>query len=386
VRRLAVEAGLPAASAEAGIDATVATWTPRAWRALAARELTGPEGRRHAARGGHRQGDVPAAAFGATAGVVPHVLGGSLPGPNLLPVFFTLLAGGAPLVRAGRRAPSLAALGLASVAAVDPELGIRGAVCRWSRERGDLLRALFEGAPVASVTGGDAAVAAVRDTLPSGTRLLAHAHRVSAAAAGSAGLSRDADLEAAARRIARDVTLHDQQGCLSPVGVLAVGGGAARAEALALALAAELARLERRRPRAQPEPHEAAALRTFHDAFAAGGRRRGATRVLAGEGLSWIVGLLRFGERPPPSPLLRSVWVLPVANAAAAERALEPWRGRLAGLGVHGTSSERRSLRAAGRALGARWLPRAGSLQSPPLAWRRDGIRPVADLLTPAGP
>jgi hypothetical protein len=356
VRGLVLETGVSAPSAEAGLDATLAAWTPRAWSALARRELAGRPG--------------------ARAGVVPHVLGGALPGPNLLPLFLTLLAGGAPLARAGRRAPSLAALGLASVAAVDPDLGSRGAVCRWPREREDLLRALFAGAAVGSVTGGDAAVGAVRARVPRGTRLLVHPARTSVAAAGAAALA-GSGVRRAARRIARDVTLHDQAGCLSPVGVLVLGPGVAAADALAASLAAELDRAERRRPRLRPDAAEAAALRAFHDAFAAAGRGR----VHAGEGLAWIVGRLGPGEPPPPSPLLRSVWVLPVRDRAAAERALAPWRGRLAGLGVHGTAAERRTLRELGRALGARWLPRAGRLQSPPLAWRADGVRPLADLL-----
>ncbi|HEY7530368.1 MAG TPA: acyl-CoA reductase [Gemmatimonadota bacterium] len=358
VARLGSEAGLSPASAEAGLDATLVAWTPRAWRTLAEREVAGG---------------------GAPPGVVPHVLAGALPGPALLPLFFTLLAGGAPMARAGRRAPSLPALGLASVAAVDPELGARGAVCRWPRGRADLLAALFEDAAVGSATGGDAAVAAVRAHVPTGVRLLAHPSRTSVAAVAAGALARDRDVGGAARRLARDVTLHDQAGCLSPVGVLVVGGGASAAERLAAALARELERTERRRPRLRPDPDEAAALRAFHDSFAAAGRRR----VHAGEGLAWVVGRLAPGERPPASPLLRSVWVLPVPDAAGAERALAAWRGRLAGFGVLGTPSERSALRAVGRALGASWLPRAGRLQSPPLAWRADGIRPVADLLGP---
>jgi hypothetical protein len=361
LRALAREAGYAPSTAAAGLDATFCPWTLAAWRELARRELgqASPRG----------------------PGVVPHVLGGSLPGPNLLPLFFTLLVGGAPVARAGRRIPSFPALALASVAAVDPALGDLAAICRWPRARADLTRALFEGARVGSVTGGDRAVAEVRALAGPGTRLLTHPHKVSFAYLGAGAVASPAAAAGTAARLARDVALHDQQGCLSPVGVLVAAAGNSRLEAFARALAAALEERERTWPRARPAVREAAAIRAFHDAFVLAGEREGRPRVFAGGGLAWVVGAVAAGELPPASPLFRCVWVGSVGGAPEALRLLARWRGATAAVGFRGSSAEREGARVLARELGASRLCPLGRMQSPPLAWRQDGARPLRAFL-----
>ena len=361
IRSLSREAGFAPATAAAGLDATFRPWTPAAWRALALRELAGRE---------H-----------ARAGVVPHVLAGSLPAPNLLPLFLTLLAGGAPIARSGRRLPGFAAVALASVAAVEPRLGRLGAVCRWPRERADLTRALFDGARRGTVTGGDEAVAALGGLAPGVTGLVRHPHRASFALVARSAAACEAAARRTAARLARDVALHDQQGCLSPVGVLVEAADPDSLGRLARALARSLDAHERRWPRSRPLLAEAAAVRSFPDAFALTESRH-PVPVLAGPSLGWVIGTLAPGERPPRrSPLFRCVWVASVAGAAEALRLLAPWRGATAALGFRGAADERRLARAVALGLRASRLCAVGRMQSPPLAWRQDGVRPLRALL-----
>jgi hypothetical protein len=363
VSSLVEEAGLAPATAAAGFDASLRAWSPGAWRALAAR-LPGIDG----------VGREP------WVGVVPHILGSALPAPHVLPIFFTLLAGGAALARVGRHAPSLPAIAVAALADVDPRLALRAAVRRWPRDRADLTRALFDGARVGTATGGDAAAAAIRSLVGRDTRLLAHPHRVSFAYVGASALVARAGTSAA-ERLAEDVALHDQQGCLSPVGALVEGG---RRAALRFAdqLAAGLADRQGVWPRAALDPAAALSVRAFHDAFAVVAAERRDARVLAGDGLAWVVGVPGAGGGPPPfAPLGRCLWVAAVTGAAQARRTVGRWRGATASLGVAGNASERRGARALANWLGAWRLAPVGRMQSPPLAWRQDGARPLLDLL-----
>lgn len=383
LRSLVEEGGFAPRTAAAGLDASLRAWTPSSWTELARRELNGRPAR--------------------PIGVVPMVLGSALPGPNVLSPFFALLAGGAALVRPGRHVPRLPALALASLAAIDPDLAACAAVVRWPRERADLTRTLFEGAPVASATGSDEAVGAIRSLLAPGTRLLAHPHRVSFAYVGA---SAAADLPRAgetARLLARDIALHDQLGCLSPVGVLVEQGTPGAPAVIAGALARELARLEREWPRSTPSPAEALAIRSFHDVLAlpandgfalpgngsewgaplgteGDGLRRGA-RVAAGEGLAWVVGLLSATEPVPAPPLFRCVWVGAVGPGSEPVHRLEAWRAATAAIGFRGSLEELARARRLARELSARRVCALGRMQSPPLWWRPDGIHPVRDLL-----
>jgi hypothetical protein len=362
------EGGYAPSTAEAGLDASLRRWGPGAWRSLAAR-LPDSEGRGGDAR------------EGVEVGVVPHVLGSALPGPNLLPILFTLLAGGAPLVRVGRHVPTLPAAALASLARVEPRLASRAAVCRWPRERAELTRALFAGARVGSATGSDGATTAVASLIETGTRLLAHPHRVSFAYLGAAATASPEGRRLAARRLAVDVSLHDQQGCLSPVGVLMEGRAAAAPLELAESLAEALAERERLWPSGERDVAGALAVRSFHDEIALRAARGGGTRVFSGERLSWVVAAIGGGGVPSRAPLHRCVWVRGVRGPSEALGLLGRWRGATAALGVAGDAPLRNRARALARALGATRVVPLGRMQSPTLAWRQDDLHPLLDLL-----
>jgi hypothetical protein len=232
---------------------------------------------------------------------------------------------------------------------------------------------------VGSATGSDAAAAAVASLIGPGTRLLAHPHRVSFALVGDGALGTAAARARLAERLAADVSLHDQQGCLSPVGVV-VEGRSTTAAAFAEDLAEALAACERLRPRAALGPGAALAVRAFHDDLALR-QAEGGARVLAGERLAWVVASLEHGSLPTSAPLHRCVWVRAVEGPGEPGRLLARWRGKTASLGVAGDAGLRRRGRSLAASLGATRVVPVGRMQSPPLSWRQDGAHPVLDLL-----
>jgi hypothetical protein len=277
--------------------------------------------------------------------------------------------------------PSLPVAALRSLAAVDSRLARRAVVCRWPHERADLTRALFAGARVGSATGSDGATTAVGSLIEPGTRLLTHTHRVSFAYVSEDAAAGPEDRRRLARRLAIDISLHDQQGCLSPVGILVDGRAALAADDLAEALAAALAERQRLWPAQPADLGGALAVRDFHDAIVLGAAEGRGGRILAGERLCWAVGVIGRGGVPARSPLHRCVWVRAVRGPSEAERLLGCWRGATAALGIAGDALFRRRARSLARALGATRLAALGRMQSPPLAWRQDGLDPLLDLL-----
>ena len=115
-------------------------------------------------------------------------------------------------------------------------------------------------AEAVTATGGLAAVRDLARRVPVGVPLVAYGHTLGVAVVGreALALTRYADT---ARRVARDVSHYDQQGCLSPHAVLVETGGAVDLATFAAALAAELERYERVRPRAPLSLAESAAVR-----------------------------------------------------------------------------------------------------------------------------
>jgi hypothetical protein len=157
------------------------------------------------------------------------------------------------------------------------------------------------------VYGGAAAIEQVRERARSGVSVRAHGPGL-----GVAFVTRAADPAGAAPRLAEDVVVFDQRGCLSPRVVL-VEGGAPRAESFAEALHTSLGEWAVRVPRGSLAEEERADARRWQESLAFAGR--------TWSGSQHAVGL---GDRLLVPPTGRHVQVVPVAGARRASELLAP--------------------------------------------------------------
>lgn len=155
-------------------------------------------------------------------------------------------------VKASRRDPTLARIFVR-------ELGRRAVAIT---EEGSLPEGLGTGDEV-HVYGSNVAIAAVESGLPAGVACWSHGPGF-----GIAVVSAEADIEEAARDLARDVVPFDQRGCLSPR-VAFVGGGSERVETFARALHEALTNLATRVPRGEIFDDERAGLARVRATFEA---------------------------------------------------------------------------------------------------------------------
>jgi len=195
-----------------------------------------------------------------------------------------------------------------------------------------------------------------------GERLRGFGHRVSVAIVPRGGMA----IPEVARRLAVDVALWDQEGCLSPH--VALVEGSDRAASLAEALASELDRLAGALPRGRMDvPRKAAIRRALSQAESRGMgapgaapttfRARDAHVILSGD------GALR------PSPLGRTASVVAVPDLATAFDRLGAWRGRLQSVGVAAPPSALAPFRAPAEALDATRVCVVGRMQEPGPGW-----------------
>jgi hypothetical protein len=366
--RKRLEAELPGATGftpenvREGLARGLAAWRGEALLALARAELGDPS-RQDGAHASMLSG------FDTTA----VVLAGSIPQPSLLALLAPLALRSPVLVKPASRDPVTASLVAESIAEVDPELGRCIAIARFGSQDLDCLRALLAADCVAA-TGSDASIAALAALVLPPRRLVASGHRLSVAVLGPESL-RGAPLDAAAGALALDVALWDQQGCLSPLAVYAVGGDGDAPDRLAEALSRALVALELRLPRGAPDAASGARFR--HECEGA------ELRAAAGSGVRLLGGVadrhavVREADAAPrPAPLNRFLRVHPVENPERLLSALRPFSAHLAGVAIAGFGASRDGVVRGLADLGASRLCRPGELQSPPLAWRHEG-RPV---------
>lgn len=345
-----------------GLARGLAPFRGEAWLALVRAELGDPA-RLDAAQGSMLSG------FDATA----VVLAGSIPQPTLLALLSPLALRSPVLAKPASRDPVTAGLVAESIAEVDPELGRCIAIARFGSGDEACLRALLEADCVAA-TGSDASIAALAARVLPKQRLIASGHRLSLAALGPEALRGDA-LAAAAEAIALDAALWDQQGCLSPLVVYAVGSDREAPDRLAEALARALASLERRLPRGQLEAAAAAAFRQECDGAELRAAAGGGVRLLGGPAQRYAV-VREADSAPRPAPLNRFLRVSPVENPEEMLASIRPLAAHLAGVALAGFGRDLDRVARGLADLGASRLCPPGELQSPPLAWHHEG-RPV---------
>jgi hypothetical protein len=341
VGRIARNLGFSRALLEESIDALVRPFTRRALDALAAR-------------------------VGRVREVFGFIMPGNVPGAGMHELVLALSAGGGALVKAASAEPCFFAAFAATLSEIAPEVGARLGVFTWERTRADLNQGLAEATDRVVAFGDDRTIDAIRTR---GT-VIGFASRLSGAFIGRDALSEER-LGPVASALARDVTLFEQQGCLSPHHVFVEGESAEAASMFASRLADALGEFARRLPPPRRLGIEAgAAIRREREI--ARWRAIGGEDVTLWEGraLGWTV-IFDAGAPCAASPGYRTVRVSAVRSLAELAERLEPARGRLEAFAL----SEPSDAAAAGlvRALGVTYVCPLGEMQSPPLDWPHGG-------------
>lgn len=311
-----------------------------------------------------------------------HIYAGTVPTVPVLGIVCALLLKSPVLVKPSAHDPLVPALFARTLAAVEPRLGAALAVLPWRGGDVEVEQAALDGAGAVVVHGADATVEMWRLRTPVTARFSGHGHRISVAAVAREALAATA-AEETARRLAWNVALFDQRGCLSPRLTVVERGGDLPPEAFAALLAGELATLEAKLPRGVVEPVEAARIQAARAtaAFRAA-LGRPVTLHASPSSTLWTV-LCDATGAVEPSPTGRFAALVPVD---ALDECLP---NLLAGLpvstlGLAAPQERRASLATLAAAHVTRICP-LGRMGEPPITWRQDGLPVLGGLVTWVG-
>ncbi len=309
-----------------------------------------------------------AASLKPRAAVAGFIMAGNVAGAGIHEVVLALLAGRAIIIKTASTEPDFFSAIAATLAEVDADVACRLAVLNWSRADRERTAKLAACVDLLVAYGDDSTIAA----LPKPSQFKGFGSRVSGVviALGETGHVPRGEIAA---QIARDATLYEQLGCLSPHHVFVVGASSHAACKFSRAIAAELAR----HAQILPAPNAIA----LQDAVAVRRVREIARwRAISGEPvelhegprLDWTVVFDR-DARFTISPGYRTLFV----SAAAAPRDLEERLGAVAplieSLAIAGAEPLLSQLRALAEQLGVPLIAAPGAMQSPPLDWRHGG-------------
>jgi hypothetical protein len=287
-------------------------------------------------------------------------LASNLPGLGAQVVLPALLAGVPLLLRSSRREPYFVVALLQALAERIPQLGDAMAALTFSPDEEAPFLAAWRHAARVLAFGTSQSIRALQSLL--GPRVVGFGPKLSLAI-----LTEPFDPVSVARRLARDVSLFDQRGCLSIQAVYAVAPYPKvqeLAEALAWALELEALRLP-----PGPAPKEA---------WIPVQQLRLTAQALGG----WVAPmppeagtvLLQPSLRLRPGPGFRTVMVYAVKRTEALLSLFQPWKGKLQGAALEG--SEAWSLQAKLKELGFSRFAAPGSLQHTTATWHNGGFHP----------
>ena len=298
--------------------------------------------------------------------VILHVLPGNLPGLAAIPAALSLAVGSTALLKPGRGDRIFPELFRASLAARDPHLAACLAAPYWPGGDRACEDIALTAADLVVAAGDDATIADLAGRTRG--RFIGHGHRISFAVVTAA---RAAD-PASAATLALDTALWDQRGCLSPQ-LCFVEGDRDAATAFASRVAAELVLLAETLPPARLELGDRLAIRRLRDEseWATFDGERATVFAAPDEAAGTVVVEPRPALRP--SPLGRSLRVMPIASCDVLDGLLAPRRGVLEGAGLAAEPARWAPLAARLEASGVHLVSRLGAMQRPPLDWRQGG-------------
>jgi hypothetical protein len=312
-------------------------------------------------------------------GLTALVFSGNVPGVPALSLASALLLKSPCLAKAAHDEPVFPALFAQALAKVDADLGRAVVALNWRGGDDDIEAALLRGAHALVVYGSDSTLDSLRRRTPSSTMFIGYGHKLSFAVVGREAQAADR-IATTARLAARDVSMFDQQGCLSPH-LIYVEGDCDAALAFAQVLSGELARFEAEVPRGRLSAGEAAAIQRLRGTYELRSIVEPGVTVQASAGsTAWTV-LTDPDPRFEASCLNRTVRVKPLADLADLSVHVQDIRHWLQSVGVALPADRLALLAATLGALGVTRICPLGSMAEPSADWHHDGRANLLDLV-----
>jgi hypothetical protein len=286
----------------------------------------------------------------------------------------------ASLGKTASEEPLFAALFARSLWEICPDLGACVAVGWWKGGETEVEKAAFAHAGAVIAYGSEATIQDIQRRVPPETRFVSYGHKLSFGIIGREVLCSE-QAEHTAQQAAYDVSVFDQQGCVSPHLLFVECGGKVSPREFAELLAEAMAGVHAQLPRGPLPLADSTAIRHLRGSYECRALADDRVLLLCSEpGTAWTV---IYEEEAPftVSCLNRTIRVHPVADIAEIPARLSPVQQYLQTAGVALSASR---LQAAAEALGRLGVTRLcslGQMPWPTLSWHHDGRCNLLDLV-----
>ncbi len=293
------------------------------------------------------------------------IMPANVPGAGMHELVAALLSGAGAIVKTSSREPAFFDAFARTLREIDPTAGCLLEVLTFGREREDLTRLISEECDFVVALGDDKSLA----RLSGPARLFGFGSRTSGALIS---LSGPANFPKLAYAVARDVTLFEQQGCLSPQHIFLEDTDGAQARDFAHALAEASGLLATTLPPSRLSFNTAAAIRRIRERARWRGLGGQAVEIFEGDDMAWTV-VFDAPARFTLSPGYRTVTVSAISDCEDLASRLAPVSGRLEAFALAAPPPARARFLDVLAGAGVTYVCDPGQMQSPPLNWPHSG-------------
>lgn len=301
------------------------------------------------------------------------VLPGNIPGLSHLSFMRSLLVKSPFFCKTASSEPVYAAAYARTLASLDRRIGEALAVLNWPGQAQELNEAAVRKADAVIVYGSTESCSDIHRYKKPGSRMILHGHKL-----GFSFLGKKAEVSSdLAGRIAYDISVFDQQACLSPHWIF-VEGDKKRARSIAHMITTALREEEKRMPRGLLSLEESSSFsRVWDDAELAQiiGEE---VEILSERGKDAFLVMLDSRKPLRPGPLSRSITILPVLSSEDMAELLKPFLGLFQNAAVEGAEENTAELLAQ---LGVSRICSPGKMPSPTMMWHHDGRPCLEDMV-----
>ncbi|MEH7119789.1 acyl-CoA reductase [Neobacillus vireti] len=309
-----------------------------------------------------------------------HVFSGNVPGVQVWSIIMGLLVKSGNIGKTSMAEPLFPVLFAESLAEVDQKLADTIAILPWKGGTHELEEPAIEHCEAVIVYGSNETVEKLRRKVPPHKRFLSYGHKISFAYVGKEALTPDLYYDTI-KKIAEDVSIYDQQGCLSPQTIYVEEGGAIGSKPFAQMLGAELERYHKKRPRAMLTDEESMSIQRVRSRYQLESIQHENVSVFSSQtDTSWTV-IFHKETGFEGSPLNRFVHVYSVEAVESMLSAIKPYQSYLQSCGLAVSPNRLFSLANQLGSCGVNRICSIGEMNQAKPGWHHDGRFNLIDLV-----
>jgi len=255
------------------------------------------------------------------------IFAGIIPTPMLFDIFMGLVLRSAVIAKSPSREPFFPILLAKSIHAVDPRLASCIATFWWPGGKWKIEKTIFKEVDLIHIYGGNDAIQEIKSQIPSGKTSLSFGHKISFSLIGKNERLRE-KAKTLARHVAYDVSLYDQQGCVSPH-VIYLEKGSLQPVEWAEELALAMKKISIKFPPARISLGEASKIHQIRGQYHF---RKKALCLSSHPSPDWTV-IYEENSEFRPSCLNRVIFVRPLSRIEHLPKVLGKWKGFFQAMG-----------------------------------------------------